>query len=469
MKPNTTHKEYDEIYPMWELMEDVLDGEDEIHEGREKYLPRLTGQTNQEYNAYVMRAPFYNATARTVDGLVGMIFRKAPTITAPAGMQAIVDDITLDNTSLAELAERVCRELVGIGRQGLLVEYPRVAEGPMTLADSARLNLRPYVTLYEAEHIINWRVERINNVLQPVMVALKEEITEYINEFESEEIEQIRVLILREGVYVQEVYRELEDKAKKKQWVLVDTIVPTMNGRPLNKIPFICMNARGVYMSPDKPPMYDLATLNLSHYRTVADLEHGAHFTGLPTAVVSGYVKESENDEFRIGSSTAWVFPDPSANAKYLEFTGQGLDTLRNIKKDKEDNLAILGARMLAPEKKQSEAADTVRMRHAGDGAILSAITNAVTEGLNKALQIIAEWEGTQPATIQLNEDYLDKPLNAQELQALVQAWQNGAISDQTLFYNLKTGEVIDEYTTFEDEQARIASSQPMMANTTEA
>ncbi len=460
MKPNTKHEEYEDHYPEWEVMEDVLKGEDAVHKEGEKYLPRLTGQDNNEYSAYVMRAPFYNATARTVDGLIGMIFRKAPTITVPGGMENIVDDITLDNTGLDEFAEQLTRELVGLGRVGVLVEYPRVVEGPVTMADMAAQNLRPYVTKYEAEQIINWRMKRINNVMQPVMVALEEEVYEYVNEFEGEEITQIRVLLLREGVYIQEVYR----KDEKENWYLFETIVPMMRGQTLGMIPFVCMNARGVYMSPDKPPMYDLATLNLSHYRTTADLEHGAHFTGLPTAVVSGYTKESESDVFRIGSSTAWIFPDPSANAKYLEFTGQGLDTLRNIKKDKEDNLAILGARMLAPEKKQSEAADTVRMRHAGDGAILSAICNSVSQGLNKCLEIIGQWEGTEPATIQLNEDYLDQPLSAQDLQALVQAWQQGAISDETLFYNLKVGEVMDEYTTFEEEQSRIANQPPRLS-----
>jgi hypothetical protein len=460
MKPNTKHEEYEKHYPEWELMEDVLQGEDAVHKEGEKYLPRLTGQDNNEYSAYVMRAPFYNATARTVDGLIGMIFRKAPTITVPSGMENIVDDITLDNTGLDEFAEQLTRELVGLGRVGVLVEYPRVVEGPVTMADMAAQNLRPYVTKYEAEQIINWRMKRINNVMQPVMVALEEEVYEYVNEFEGENIKQIRVLLLREGVYIQEVYR----KDDKENWYLFEAIVPMMRGQTLSMIPFVCMNARGVYMSPDKPPMYDLATLNLSHYRTTADLEHGAHFTGLPTAVVSGYTKESESDVFRIGSSTAWIFPDPSANAKYLEFTGQGLDTLRNIKKDKEDNLAILGARMLAPEKKQSEAADTVRMRHAGDGAILSAICNSVSQGLNKCLEIIGQWEGTEPATIHLNEDYLDQPLSAQDLQALVQAWQQGAISDETLFYNLKVGEVMDEYTTFEEEQSRIANQPPRLS-----
>lgn len=464
MKPNTTHDEYDKHYSEWELMEDVLAGEDKIHNSGQEYLPKLTGQTIEEYAAYVMRAPFYNATARTVDGLVGMIFRKAPTIVAPVGMENIVNDMTLDNTGLDELAEQITRELVGVGRMGILVEYPKVDTVASTLAEFSQQNLRPYVTKYDAEQIINWRTERINNVMQPVMIALREEISQFVNEFECEEIEQIRVLLLREGVYLQEVYREMMTVSGNKQWTVVETIVPTMRGQTLTAIPFVCMNARGVYMQPEKPPMYDLATLNLSHYRTTADLEHGAHFTGLPTAIVSGYTKENESDVFRIGSSSAWVFPDPAANAKYLEFTGQGLDTLRNIKKDKEDNLAILGARMLAPEKKQSEAADTVRMRHAGDGAILSAITNAVSQGLNKALEIIAEWEGTQPATISLNEDYLDSPLNAQELQSLVQAWQQGAISTETLFYNLKVGEIIDEYTTFEEEQGRLANQAPSLS-----
>jgi len=119
MKPNTTNSEYDEYYPLWETVEHCLEGEDEVHEEGEKYLPRLSGQTNQEYASYVMRTPFYNATARTRDGLLGMIFRKAPTVTPTAGMEAILADITLDNTTIEELAERITAELLGVGRMGI--------------------------------------------------------------------------------------------------------------------------------------------------------------------------------------------------------------------------------------------------------------------------------------------------------------------------------------------------------------
>ena len=36
-----------------------------------------------------------------------------------------------------------------------------------------------------------------------------------------------------------------------------------------------------------------------------------------------------------------------------------------------------------------------------------------------------------------------------------------GAISDETLFYNFKVGEIVEENVTFEDEQSRIANQPP--------
>jgi hypothetical protein len=75
------------------------------------------------------------------------------------------------------------------------------------------------------------------------------------------------------------------------------------------------------------PPILDLVNLNLAHYLINADYQHGCHFTGLPTPVVSGY-EAKENEKLYIGSAVAWVFPNPEAKATYLEFTGQGLGAL---------------------------------------------------------------------------------------------------------------------------------------------
>jgi hypothetical protein len=445
-KPQTTHAEYEKYKSAWKKCRDAIAGEDAIHEAGDAYLPKLKGQSAEDYKSYVIRTPFYNAVGRTIDGLVGMVFRKEPKIEVPSAIESYLDDLTLTDTGIGEFAEMVTREILSVGRIGVLVEYPQIQQQPLSQAQASAQNIRPYLTTYKAESIINWRFARINNMMQPVVIQLAETVTEYANEFESVQVDQIRALILEDGAYIQRVYRRDSKDSAYKQFG--NDIIPLMNGAPLPYIPFVFISSNP--SSIDMPPVYDLVTLNLSHYRTSADLEHGAHFTGLPTAVVSGY-QAKEGEKLSIGSSTAWVFPDPSAKASYLEFTGQGLDSLVNLKKDKELAMAALGARMLSPEKQAAEAYNTMRLRHSGEGAVLSSIVNMIDDGLVKALSIMAQWSGVDgEISCHLNKDFVDASLTAQDILAYVQAWQAGALPKEELFYNLKQGEIIRDETTFE-------------------
>ena len=452
IKPDTQHAEYADALPRWTKCRDAIAGEDAVHKAGEKYLPKLSGQDSAEYSAYVKRAPFYNATARTIDGMVGMLFRKEPIVSAPEAMADMLADMTLTDCGFNELSEIIAREVIGVGRVGMLVEYPQLTAIPATLAQAAAQNHRPYATIYKAESVLNWKAERINNQMQIVMLALSESVTIWENEFESKQVDQIRALLLEEGRYIQRLYR----KDDKGEWFQTGEIVPLMKGRPLPYIPFVIFGPGHNDVAVQKSPVYDLVTLNLSHYRTTADLEHGAHFTGLPTAVVTGYSPDS-GEKLSIGSATAWVFPAADAKAQYLEFTGQGLEALEKRLTVKEAGMAAIGARMLAPEKASAEAAKTLVIRHAGEGAVLSSIGEMVEHGFERILTIMAEWAGIS-GTIEceFNEDFIDAVMTAQDVLALVQAWQAGAISFDTLFWNLKQGELIEAETTVEDEQSNI-------------
>ena len=48
-----------------------------------KYLPRLDGQTDEDYLAYQSRACSSNATRRAADAFVGLVFRKALFVKIP--------------------------------------------------------------------------------------------------------------------------------------------------------------------------------------------------------------------------------------------------------------------------------------------------------------------------------------------------------------------------------------------------
>jgi hypothetical protein len=384
-----------------------------------------------------------------------MLFLKPEVITAPAAMDNIIADVTMGGLSLHQFAEVISEEVITIGRCGVLVDYPPIVNA-VTLAQAQAQGARPYATMYNAESIINWKTGRINNVEQLTLVVLEEENEIAVDEFESKCEPQWRVLDLGDGgIYRQRVFR----KDKRGEFILVDEIYPQINGKALNKIPFEFFGVRDNSPCVDKPPLLDLVDVNLSHYRTTADYEHGLHFTGLPTPVVTGYYSDDKSASLRIGSGTAWLLPDSQSKAFYLEFTGQGLGELREALRSKEAMMATLGARILAPEKRAAESAQTANIHRSSENSVLASISQSISIGLTHVMEYLRDWSGvTGDVKVELNRDFIPNSMTAQDLDSLVKAWQSGSISHQTLFDNLVAGDIIMQDVSFDDEMERIAT-----------
>lgn len=112
MPVNSTHPDYDFALPDWLRARDVLAGEDAVKAAGEKYLPRLDSQSDDEFWSYRKRASFFNATGRTAEGFVGLIFRRAPFIKVPEAksgvgraMAQFVNDADMLGTTLAGYAK----------------------------------------------------------------------------------------------------------------------------------------------------------------------------------------------------------------------------------------------------------------------------------------------------------------------------------------------------------------------------
>lgn len=464
MPIDTQHPALKHAATQWARCRAAIAGQDAVHGAAEVFLPRLKDQTDEDYRAYKGRALWFGASGRTHGGLLGMVFRRAPVVAAPAALLDAAQDLTLAAKGVDALARDVLSEVLAVGRIMALVEYPVVAEAPATLAQATASGLRPYVTTYAAESIRNWTVGRVGNVLQLTRVVLDECFAKDPADVYSHETEQqIRELVLEDGKYLQRIYRKTSGQGQVSWAQFGPDIVPLMSGQPLGFIPAVVFSPESLDADVAKPPLLDLVDVNLSHYRSTADLEHGAHFAGLPTAVITGYTAQ-DGEKLYIGSAAAWVFPAADADAKFLEFSGQGLTSLENRCTAKEQMMAALGARMLAPEKTGVEAADTLAQRHNGEASVLGAIARNVSDGVQRVLEIVAQWMGvTGEVSYALSTDYLPAGLSAQDLTALVAAWQQGAISWNTLFDNLKRGEVVDESTTADDEQGRIGTSGPTL------
>ncbi|MGB5861724.1 MAG: hypothetical protein WBH52_25210, partial [Pseudomonas aeruginosa] len=107
MPVDSKHPLWTANQPRWERCRTALQGQDAVHAAGEKYLPTLAGQDKAEYDAYKGRALFYGATARTEEALIGMVFRKEPTVTLPAALQPMIEDADLAGTPVDTFIENV--------------------------------------------------------------------------------------------------------------------------------------------------------------------------------------------------------------------------------------------------------------------------------------------------------------------------------------------------------------------------
>lgn len=461
MSVKSPHSQYLNAIDKWVRCRTTASGQDAVHEAGPVYLPKLLDQLQDEYTAYKMRATFYNATWRTVAGLQGMLFRKPAVMQLPAGVGEMVEDVTMAGESLHMFAMEAVEECLITGRYGIFVDYPMVDLVATTAADAKAMNLRPMLKGYEAESIINWRVTVVNNAPVLSMVVLAESVETPVNEFQTTAKMQYRVLdLVAEPLLLNKlVYRvRVFEVNTKNEDVLITEMIPIINGGPLTFIPFYFIGADSVNWKVDEPPLIDLVDINLSHYRTNADYEHGCHFTGLPTPIISGYTPAGEGEKFYIGSTSAWVFPRSDASATFLEFTGQGLQSLKENLDRKERQMAVLGARMLEGQQNRGASENTTTLNLGGEQATLSSLSECVSIGIERALKTFAMFAGQANADVKykLNKDFMPMPMTALTLTALVAGWQNGAISYETLFDNLQRGEVIDIDETVTGELAKM-------------
>lgn len=466
MGVDNQHKDYTSMVDKWNRCIDVCKGQDRVHAQGAMYLPRLSEQTQAEYDAYKGRAIFYNATWRTIVGLQGMLFRKPPHVVVPDAIEPMLEDINMSGTSMHILALEAAEECLKLGRLGIYVDFPMVEVGA-TRADAVKKNHRPSMKLYSALSIINWKTGTVNNRTVLSMVVLKEAIDVAVDEFTDEEQIQYRVLDLitneslsgnQEPIYRVRIFVK-DDKGDDLQ--VGEDVFPKVEGEYLTELPFFFVGVDDVSWVVDEPPLVDLVDVNLSHYRTTADYEHGCHFTGLPTPVVSGYQPEGESkDKFCIGSMTAWVFPRPDAKASFLEFTGQGLNCLKDNLEKKEGYMAILGARMLEVNVKGGvESANTAALHRGGEQSMLSSVAQAISMGILKALKVFCRFAGadTKDVDFALNRDFFPVPMDALTLTSIIAGWQNGAYSYESMLKLLQKGEMVDPKTTVEEEKKKIA------------
>ena len=464
MPVTTTHKDYDKSSNRWQMMRDVIGGEDVIKEAAERYLPVPGGRSVEDFKKYILRAQFFDATSKTSAGMTGGIFRKPPTVKLPTVIDYLAEDADGKGTPLDQLAKDACAEVIDVGRVGLLVDMPAVPI-EKRLDQERAMNADARIYVYSAEQIINWAYTRIGSAYSLSRVVLCETIDERSDEdeFAETEVETYRVLDLEidGGEEVGSGYRvRVFKKDAADGWAEFSVSRPTMpDGQRLDFIPFTFVGSSDNTASVDKPPLLDIASVNIGHYRNSADYEDALFMVGQPTPVIVGLDAqfiEKNKGQFVIGSRAAWMLPTGSS-ADMLE-SKRDLAGLSNAIAAKEGQMIQLGAKLIDGTKGGVEAAETIRLRQSGEASVLGSVSENLSRGFTTALAWLSQWMGGTGEDFEFsaNSDFFPARLSSADLKELVASWHGGVITYGTLFENLIAGELITAGTDVEDYESEL-------------
>lgn len=453
-KVNFQRKEYTELAHRWQLIRDVISGAKAVKDRGTVYLPKpnaedTSDENSTRYDQYKTRAVFYGVTGRTLRGLIGQVFARLPVVAMPPSMDVLKTDVSGAGISLNQQARKALGLTIAHGRCGLLVDYPKV-EQAASVAQLQAGDIRPIVTLYDPWDIINWRVVTVNGKTKLSLVVISEKEVTDDDGFEQEVNDYYRVLRLRDGTYWSEIWYFDE---KVNDFVLEGQPVQPLDakGKPWKEIPFTFIGSENNDPQPDLPPLYDMAELNIGHYRNSADYEESCFIIGQPTPVLAGltenWVSNVLKGEIQLGSRAAVPLPE-GASASLLQATPNSM--VFEAMQHKERQMVALGAKLVEQQSVQRTAMEA-GMEEASTSSLLSTIASNVSAAYTQALTWAGLFLGTvsedtavaaegDTLSYELNTDFDIATLPAAEVAGVIAAWQANAITDEEMRDKLKRG-----------------------------
>lgn len=439
-------------YSQWLKIRDACAGERQIKELRTYYLPAMDGMDPGEYDSFAQRATYYNFSSRTVSSMSGSIFRRQPLIEGlPADMLAKLKHIAKDRAGFETFASGACEDIVRMGRYGVLLDLSTVVT----------TTPRPYFVEYTAENILDWdEGEDKNGDTVTVRWVLRESNDGRNLATDARKVYvRYRELKLEPGpfgpIYTQYVYAAENGDATLDAAFRGPPIVPLVRGKPLDYIPFKIFGPHVSSPKVEKPPLEDIALLNLSHYRSYASLEHARFFVGFP--IYTAEEPQGGGDvDYQIGSSRVWIVP-PGGKAGILEMNGQGLKFLENACSQKEMQAVSIGSKMLgANAGAPAKTPDQLVLEERNEQSILLKITRQLDAGFTLLLQWWAQWQGMSQAdsekiVVTFNKDFLYGNVGAREFRAVHAMYKDNVIPVQVLFYYCKQGNMIPDWMRVQD------------------
>lgn len=447
LDPSSTSDAYDAMSPAWRKIETLLGGTDSMRAAGEVYLPRHTEETSDGYENRLNAAVLLNMTEQTLDSLSGKPFSEPVKLgdDIPDSIaENVLPDVDLQGNRLDVFAYQLFREGLSKAFCHVLIDMPRPKPredgSARTLEDDRKENVRPYWVLIKPECEIFAQADIVDGVEVLQHVRIMETYTVRDGFIE---VCKSRIRVLEPGrvqLWEPDPMRKLKGGApawnKIEEWET-----------GLDYIPYVTFYADRQGFRYGKPPLLDLADLNIAHWQSGADQRHVLTVARFPILACSGAAAE-DSDPVVVGPNKVLYNSDPQGKFYYIEHTGAAIEAGRNDLQDLQEQMAGYGAQFL--NKKSGDPTATARaLDSAEQTSDLAAMALNFEDAVAQILDITADWmklsSNEGGGTIEVVKDYDVVETDQPGLAALSAARTSRDISRITYLEGLRLRGILPE------------------------
>lgn len=460
-RPDVPHAAYNRMKPRWEKCRACFLGTEAIRAGGKTYLPQHGAESDARYGVRRDLAAFYNGYARTVLASVGMLLETEPTLNEdmPSQLVELAENIDARGTHLAVFARKLATAGIIDAYAGILVEYARRDDpslngtaaslaarirSALSLDDEKRLGLRPYFLLFKADDVYRPIYEYVNGIKTRVLQVFREIVDQRIGTFGIKTVTQYRVYTNSNGVIEYQLWREPDGGGRPTR---VEGPTRIENQAQIPWVPFIA----GEEIGPDeyKPPLLDLADLNLEYHQTKTNILSLEAQAMVPTPVRIGAERDPATDQYPelvLGPGNTievplvegmpqqpvyWLSPD-------VDVLVPAADTLTRT----EAAMGAMGMAFLSSETRAAETAEGKRIDSAAQRATLASVSRALKDCLEGAFGHAASYLRLEGGSVTLNDNFTGVGLDPAMANVMMTAYQENVIDFSELRHFLKTGQL---------------------------
>ena len=250
------------------------------------------------------------------------------------------------------------------------------------LVDASADGGQPYCVMIEASQMIGVRRDPDNQGIS--QIRIREQILQQKGAFVDEWQDQIRVI--ERGRWM--LFRT--DSNRRSDWSR-----HASGAMGIEHVPVVECAVDADYAMRARPPLLDLAWLNLAHWQSSSDQRHILHIARVPILFARGM--DTSESQIDIGPNRIIMAEDSTADIKFVEHSGAAIAAGRQDLLDLEEKMAVMGLDLMV--RRTGHPTATARaIDHAQSNAFLHMLVDDVRDHLNGVLKWAALWLGLPEA-----------------------------------------------------------------------